>query len=181
MDVRNALLVTLCLLLASACASATTETSSADRAAASADELVAHLGRSETSALEAPESEAQIAREIERSVERWPEDWRFRAFRASHLVRIDDWPSARIEHEEAKRLYEQEPYWIDPAVGDGVGASSAQGTSTRNAGRPLGILVSLGILTIVDGAVEDEIIAYPSEPSAKTWLPPEGAYTKEIR
>ena len=180
MNNANAALVTIWLLLAAACTSAT-RGPSADPSTASPDELVAHLGRSEANALEAPESEARIAQEIARSVERWPEDWRFRAFRASHLVRIDDRTSARIEHEEAKRLYDQNPYWIDPAVGDGVGASTTPGAWTRNAGSPLGVLVSLGILTIVDGAVEDEVIAYPAEPGTKTWLPPEDAYTKDSR
>lgn len=178
MNPQTPVMLTLCLVVASGCASATSKPSAAERATASPDEIVAYLGQSEVDVVDTPGIEAEIGREIDRSLARWPEDWRFRAFRASHLVRVEDRTSARVEHENARRLYELNPYWIDPAVGEGVAASPAQGAATRSAGSPIGVLVSAGILGIVDSATEDVVIAYPAEPGAKTWLPPRDAYTK---
>src|SRR4030095_1883529 len=105
-------------------------------------------------------SEAEIRSDIDLSIERWPEDWRFHAFEASYFVRVGDMTSARMAHEEAKRLYEADPYMVDPVVGTGHGLHAGTGLAPTSVGGLAGELLALAIVVITDAAVEDVVEPY---------------------
>lgn len=143
------------------------------------EERVAYLKSFEFS--ESPDrgvSEAEIGSDIDRSIGQWPEDWRFHAFKASHFVRTRDMSSARTEHEEAKRLYEADPYVVDPVVGTGHGLHVRAGLAPDSVGGLAGELLALAIIAITDAAVEDVAEPYPAAPSSTTWFPRPDAYPR---
>src|SRR5262245_16824009 len=119
-------MLSVLMALALAAASCTTAAQYRGQALASQDpeERVGYLWEYEvTDPSDRAVSEDDIASDIDLSIKRWPEDWRFHAFKASHFVRAGDMRSAQVEHEEAKRLYDMNPYLIDPVLSGGAGVA----------------------------------------------------------